>query len=32
MAKVGRCLAIVKVEMLDVKNEGGGEFFANVEA
>jgi hypothetical protein len=32
MAKVGGCLATMKVEMLDVENEGGGECFANVEA
>jgi hypothetical protein len=32
MAKVERCLAIMKVEMLDVENEGGGEFFVDVEA
>jgi hypothetical protein len=32
MAKVEGCLATMKIEMLDAKNEGGGEFFANVEA
>jgi hypothetical protein len=29
MAKVEGCLAITKVEMLDAKNEGGGEFFVD---
>ncbi len=32
MAEVGGCLAAMKVEMLDVENEGGGEFFVNAEA
>jgi hypothetical protein len=32
MAKVGGCLATVKVEMMGVENEGGGEVFANAKA